>query len=56
VVSGSEDGTARVWPWVPEDLINEACARLPRNFSQTEWQQYLGIEPYRATCPNLTVS
>jgi WD40 repeat protein len=45
----------RAWRWLllPEDLIAEACARLTRNLTLQEWQQYLGDEPYRKTCPNL---
>ena len=53
VASGSTDETTRVWLWRPEDLIAEACARLPRNLTLEEWRQYLGDEPYRSTCPNL---
>ncbi len=53
VVSASKDKTARVWLWQPEDMIAAVCARLPRNFTRAEWQQYLEDEPYRATCPNL---
>ena len=34
-------------------LIDEACRRLPRNLSLTEWQAAVGDEPYRATCANL---
>jgi hypothetical protein len=41
--------------WRPEDLITEACARLTRNLARAEWEQYLGDEPYRATCPNLSL-
>jgi hypothetical protein len=37
------------------DLIELACSRLTRNLTRAEWQQYLGQEPYRATCPNLPV-
>jgi hypothetical protein len=43
----------RVWLWQPEDLIADACTRLPRNLTQEEWQQYVGAEPCRPTCPNL---
>jgi WD40 repeat protein len=52
--SGSKciEGTARVWLWRAEDLIAEACRRLPRNLTLGEWQQYVGPEvPYHATCP-----
>ncbi|MFQ5793681.1 MAG: TIR domain-containing protein [Candidatus Bipolaricaulia bacterium] len=53
LASASWDGTARVWLWQPEDLIAEACSRLTHNLTLDEWQQYLGDEPYRKTCPNL---
>jgi len=55
VLSGSNDGTARVWWWQPEDMIHLACERLTRNLTREEWAQYLGNEPYRATCPNLPI-
>jgi WD40 repeat protein len=42
-----------VWLWQPQDLIDEACHHLSRNLTQYEWQQYLGTEPYRQTCPGL---
>ncbi len=53
LATASMDGIARLWLWRSEDLIVEAQARLTRNLTQTEWQQYLGEEPYRKTCPNL---
>jgi WD40 repeat protein/energy-coupling factor transporter ATP-binding protein EcfA2 len=53
VVSTSEDGTARIWLWRRQDLIREACNRIGRNFTRSEWRQYVGDEPYRATCENL---
>jgi WD40 repeat protein len=56
VASGSFDKTARVWQLWPDDLIEAACARLPRNLTRDEWQRYLGEEPYRVSCPNLPVS
>ncbi len=45
----------RGWRWLlqPQDLIAEACARLTRNLTPQEWQQYLSQEPYRKTCPKL---
>jgi WD40 repeat protein len=55
LVHGGGDRLARVWLFQPEDLINEACARLTRNLTLAEWQQYLGDEPYRPTCPNLPI-
>ncbi len=52
----SDDKTARIWLWRAEDLIAEACKRLPRNLTHQEWRQYMREEvPYHATCPNLPV-
>jgi WD40 repeat protein len=53
LATASMDGIARLWLWRSKDLIIEAQARLTRNLTQAEWQQYLGEEPYRKTCPNL---
>jgi WD40 repeat protein len=39
--------------WRSSDLIDEACARLARNLSPAEWEQYLGKTTYAKTCPNL---
>lgn len=36
-----------------QDLIDDACARVTRNLSDTQWQQHIGSEvPYRKTCPD----
>lgn len=51
ILTGGSDGTAAIWLWKIEDLRTEACKRLTRNLSPTEWQQYLGAMPYHATCP-----
>lgn len=47
------DEYVSVWAWQPADLIALACTRVQRNLTKEEWKQYLGNEPYRATCPNL---
>lgn len=39
--------------WHPDDLIAEACTRLSRNLTLSEWHIYLPNQPYRPTCPNL---
>ena len=49
IVSGGWDGTAEIWPWLPEQLIRIACARLDRDLTEAEWTQYLPGQPYRAT-------
>jgi WD40 repeat protein len=41
-------------PWQTEDLIHDLCARVTRNLTRDEWKQYIGDEPYRRTCPNLS--
>lgn len=43
----------RIWNWQFKDLIDEVCARIPRNFTIQEWKLYMDDEPYRPTCPNL---
>jgi WD40 repeat protein len=53
LATSSEDWTAQIWPWRPADLISEAQARLARNLTPAEWQQYFGSEPYHKTCPAL---
>ncbi|HEY0321387.1 MAG TPA: TIR domain-containing protein [Pyrinomonadaceae bacterium] len=49
------DSDQSLWilPWREEDLIDEACNRLTRNFTLEEWHLYFGDEPYRRTCLNL---
>lgn len=56
VASGGTDNTVRVWLWKPEDMIAEACTRLPRNLTLEEWRMCIGEdELYCPTCPNLPV-
>jgi len=51
--SSFEDSQARLWLWRPEDMIIEACARLPGNLTSEEWGQYITGERPRKTCPKL---
>ena len=55
LASGSGDRTVRVWNIDPEAWQVRACRVANRNLTREEWQQYLGDEPYRPTCPNLPV-
>jgi TIR domain-containing protein len=41
-----------LWPLWPDLLRNEACKRLTRNLSISEWETYLKWQPQRATCSN----
>jgi hypothetical protein len=49
------DGRPRIWVLWPPDLRAEACAKLRRNLSQSEWSRYVGDGPRRDTCPGLPV-
>jgi WD40 repeat protein len=53
LATASNDHTVRLWVPVLEDPVGQACARVTRNLSPEQWRQYLGDEPYRATCPGL---
>lgn len=33
-----------------EDLQARACQHVARNLSEGEWERYVGIDPYQATC------
>jgi len=37
----------------PPDLLTEACGRLTRNLSATEWRRYFGAARYHKTCSGL---
>ncbi|MDY7231824.1 caspase family protein [Hyalangium rubrum] len=58
VVTGYEDDSGRlvysVMAWRPEDLAHQACARLRRNMTPQEWNQFLsGMESQQKTCAAL---
>jgi WD40 repeat protein len=48
-------GEIYIWRVHTEDLLDLACGTLTRNLDLNEWEQYLGEESYRPTCPNLPV-
>jgi hypothetical protein len=49
-----EPEEVREFPLTMDELITEACSRLPRNLTVSEWGQFFGeSEPYRETCPGL---
>jgi WD40 repeat protein len=56
VASVDSNGQIDLWLWRPDDLIADACSRLPRNLTPTEWTKYIGdVLPYQAVCPNLPI-
>ena len=48
-------GNLRVWLLRYEDLAAEACSRLTRNMTRSEWREYFGDQAYHPTCPQLPV-
>jgi WD40 repeat protein len=50
-----EETEARILLWRPEDLIGEACQRVPRrNLTEEEWRRYINFGPdAREVCQNL---
>ena len=55
LATSSQDGTVRLWPLQPKDMIERACKLLPRNLTTDEWKDAKIEGPYRKTCPNLPV-
>lgn len=51
LVSSSHDSNIISWTLDTVLLIEKACQRAGRNFTQAEWQRYFLGEPYRKTCP-----
>jgi len=47
-----EDGVAHQWD-SPVLWIDVVCAKMVRNLSRDEWDQYLGAMRYTTQCPNL---
>jgi len=45
----------RLWSLWPPRLEAEACAKLRRNLSPSEWAAFIGDGPRRDTCPGLPV-
>jgi hypothetical protein len=54
--AGNDDGARNILEITrssPADPVASACRSLKRNLTRDEWHQYLGDQPYRATCANL---
>lgn len=52
VVVATDRGEVHRYSLNPQDVVTDACSRLGRNLSQSEWASYLGSIPFRKTCPN----
>jgi WD40 repeat protein len=53
VASAGGDGVARLFEAGTDDLLADACRRLPRNLSGEQWARYVGALPWHPTCPGL---
>jgi len=56
LAAGSTDGYVAMWDLDPASWLRRACAIAGRDLTAEEWQQYLGNEPYHATCSSLVGS
>ena len=48
--------TAQFVLWKKEDILPEACKRLPRQLTIEEWNQYLGDSPFDPYCNSHQIS
>ncbi len=58
IVSGSADGSLRIWPNLPTTPADEAiCAKLTSSMTEKQWKAWISTEmPPQETCPNLSES
>lgn len=58
IVSGSADGSVRIWPNVPITPADEAiCAKLTSSMNEQQWRKWISTElPPQQTCRNLPES
>lgn len=49
--STGADQTVMVWPLDEAKWREIACSVANRNLTEKEWGDYVGVEPYRVTCP-----
>ncbi|MEM6347598.1 MAG: hypothetical protein AAF927_27170 [Bacteroidota bacterium] len=54
LLTGGRDGQIKIWPTKTEKLAADVCGRLDQNFTQKEWDLYVGAELDRVrTCEDL---
>ncbi len=51
VVAGGIGDSLLAWPVDTYFVVEMACKYVGRNLGMDEWSQYIGVELYRATCP-----
>jgi WD40 repeat protein len=52
LASGNSVGKISLWDVGPESWQSRVCQMVRRNLTRTEWERYLGDEPYQPTCPS----
>jgi tetratricopeptide (TPR) repeat protein len=55
LITATEERGLLSWDVDPESWRLRACAIANRNLTYDEWTQFLGEQPYRATCPMLPI-
>jgi WD40 repeat protein len=55
LATGSWDSSVILWDITTgaESMMARACRMVNRNFTESEWAQYMGKRPYRKVCPTL---
>ena len=56
VLQAYESGALYTWNVSARALAAQACSVAGRNFTRSEWSQYLGNRPYSAVCPGFAPS
>jgi WD40 repeat protein len=52
-VTAGDDRYVKLWLWQYEDLFNQACSCVSRNFTFDEWKKYFDETAYQLVCKNL---
>jgi hypothetical protein len=52
--SGAQDGVVEVHRWRPEDMLADACRRMPVGAAEKQWRQLLPDQPVPSPCAMLS--
>ncbi len=55
IATSSENGVLNLWSLYIDELVALACDTAGRNLTWAEWQQHMGQESYRKTCPKFPI-